>query len=160
MAHSFIFTKNLDIERSVAVPESVLELFMFFFIEVSKPQVKPNTKESTICEHYKIELFLEAYIGFMDAMLQEVSEYPQLKSWYLSMLSQLALRLDDFGGYIDNNYLNQVPELIAGYAPGSNPWSKPVEISLIKNLINDIYWVLNEQEYTPSGQFKWFEENI
>ena len=53
----FISTKNLEIERSVAVPESVLELFYVFFIEVAKPQVKPNTKESKICEHNNIELF-------------------------------------------------------------------------------------------------------
>ena len=53
-------------------------------------------------------------------MLQEVSEYPELKSWYLSILSKLALRLDNFDGYIDNKYLNQFPELTAGYAPGTN----------------------------------------
>ena len=112
--------------------------FYVFFIEVAKPQVKPNSKESKICEHYEIELFHEAYIGFLDAMLQEVSGYLQLKSWYLSMLSQLVLKLDDFSGYIDNNYLNQVPELLTGFAPGTNSSSKPVEISLIKNLINDL----------------------
>jgi hypothetical protein len=75
------------------------------------------------------------------------------------MLSQLELRIDEFGDYIDNYYLNQIPVLFIGYVPGF-VYREPVPASTLNDLINDIYWVLNEGGRTPSGQYKWFEENI
>jgi hypothetical protein len=159
MAHSYINAKkNSNTERAVAVPDGALHLFMYFFNEVSSQTFSPGSTGSAIYEHYKIEL-QEVHTSYIDLMLQEVSEAPQLKSWYLLMLAQLELRLNDFGEYIDNNYLNKIPELLIGYEPNIAVFSRPVGISVLKDLINDIYWVLNEGDYVPSGQYKWFEVN-
>ena len=159
MAHSYIYAKNsLNTERSVAIPDGALNLFMYFFNEVAKPKIRPNSNESKICEHYNIEL-MEVHTSYMDVLLQEISEDRHLKNWYLSMLTRLELRIVEFGEYIDNQYLNQTPELLVGYAPGV-VFPEPIPVSILKNLINDIYWVLNEGERIPSGQYKWFEENI
>lgn len=159
MAHSYISVENnSNIERRVAVPDGALDLFMYFFNEVAEPKVKPNIDESKVCEHYKIEL-LEKHSSYKDTLLQEIWGDKSLRDWYLSMLNQLELRIDEFGEYIDNQYLNQIPVLFIGYVPGF-VFREPVPVSTLNNLINDIYWVLNEGERIPSGLYKWFEENI
>jgi hypothetical protein len=159
MAHSYIYAEiGSGIERRVAVPDGALDLFMYFFNEVAESQIQPNSQEGEICEHYKIEL-LEKHSSFKEALLQEISQDEYLKDWYLSMLFLLESRIDSFGNCMDNQYLNQIPELLIGYVPGTI-FREPVPTSILKNLINDIYWVLNEGERTPSGQYKWFEENI
>jgi len=159
MAHSYISVENnSNIERRVAVPDGALDLFMYFFNEVAEPKVKPNSDEIKVCEHYKIEL-LEKHSSYKEVLLQEITEDKHLKDWYLLMLSQLESKIDEFGEYIDSQYLNQIPELLVGYVAGSI-FLEPVPTSTLKNLINDIYWVLNERERIPSGQYKWFEENV
>ncbi len=158
MGHSYIYAKiSSSTERNVGVPDGDLDLFMYFFNEVAEPKVKPNSDESKICQHYKIEL-LEKHSSYKEALLQDVSEDKSLRDWYLLMLSQLKSRIDEFGEYIDNQYLNQIPELFIGYLPWE--FRKPFPVSILNDLINDIYWVLNEGERTPSGQYRWFEENI
>jgi len=158
MAHSYIYAKNSLTERSVAIPDGSLHLFIYFFNEIAVPQVNPSSSERKICEHYKIEL-LEVHTSYIDIQLQEVSEDKPLKDWYILMLAQLTLRIQEFGEYIDNQYLNQIPELLIGYTK-SIVFTRPVEVSVLNNLINDIYWVLNEGECTPSGRYKWFENNL
>jgi hypothetical protein len=158
MAHSYIYAKksNSSTERRVAIPYGALHLFMYFFNEVVRSEVGLNNSE--ICEHYRIEL-LEVHTSYIDALLQEISENKPLCNWYLLMLSKLELRIEKFGEFIDNEYLNQIPELLVGYT-SSVVFLNPIPVSTLNNLINDIYWVLNEGERTPSGQYKWFEENI
>jgi hypothetical protein len=158
MAHSYIYAEiSSSAERRAAIPDGALNLFMYFFNNVAEPQVEPNSKQNYICDHYKIEI-LEVHTTYIDALLQEISEDKGLKDWYLLMLSQLELRIDKFGEYIDSQYLNQIPELLIGHAQGV-VFTEPIPTSILTNLINDIYWVLNERERTPSGQYKWFEEN-
>jgi hypothetical protein len=160
MGHSFINAKiNSNTERSVSVPDGVLHIFMYFFNEIAYRNVQPNSPESQVCEHYQLEL-AEVHSTWIEAMLQEISENTQLLYWYLSILSQLETKLDSFGEYIDNNYLNQIPELLVGCNPGQLVFTGPVEVAVIKDLINDIYWVLGEEGRTPSGNYVWFIEKI
>ena len=158
MAHSYIYTKNNETDRSVAIPDGALNLFIYFFNEIAKSKVAPNSNESKICEHYTIEL-LEVHTSYIDIQLQEISEDKYLKDWYLLMLAQLTLRIQEFGEYIENQYLNQIPELLIEHTQ-SVVFTRPVEVSVLNNLINDIYWVLNAGEHNPSGRYKWFEKNL
>ena len=155
MAHSFIYAENnRNTERSVKVLDSVLRIFMIFFNDISKQDTTANDIESKICKHYHVEL-LEYHTSFMDVMLQKVYDNPGLKSWYLSILLLMESRLDDLNEYIDNNYLNQLTQ-----SQGlDDNYPQPVKVFFVKNLINDIYWVLLERD-TPSGYYKWFETNI
>jgi len=150
MAHSFIYTVNSNTDRSVTIPDSALYIYMYFFNEVSQSYLKHNSRENEIFEQYEVEI-LEVHTSYMDAMLQEVYDDPELKSWYLSMLSLVDDRFDSFGEYIDHNYLNQIQK--------ADKYTRPIEVSLFKDLITDIYWVLRERE-SPSGRFKWFEEDV
>ncbi|HEY9001772.1 MAG TPA: hypothetical protein VIM89_10500 [Mucilaginibacter sp.] len=155
MAHSFIYVKNnRNTERTVGVWDSVLRTFMIFFNDISKRNATPNGIETEICGHYHMEL-LEWHTSFMEAMLQEVYDDSELKSWYLSILLLMESKLDDLNEYIDNNYLNQ---LIQSQGLDDN-YPQPVKVFFIKTLIYDIYWVLAERE-TPSNYYKWFEDNI
>jgi hypothetical protein len=138
MAHSYIYGKksNSSTERRVAIPDGALHLFMYFFNEVALAEVWLNNNESKICEHYKIEL-LEVHTSYIDALLQEISEDKPLCDWYLLMLSKLELRIKKFGEFIDNEYLNQIPELLVGYT-SSVVFLNPIPVSTINNLINDL----------------------
>jgi hypothetical protein len=138
MAHSYIYGKksNSSTERRVAIPDGALHLFMYFFNEVALAEVGLNNNESKICEHYKIEL-LEVHTSYIDALLQEISEDKPLCDWYLLMLSKLELRIKKFGEFIDNEYLNQIPELLVGYT-SSVVFLNPIPVSTINNLINDL----------------------
>ncbi|HZX59093.1 MAG TPA: hypothetical protein VFE54_10215, partial [Mucilaginibacter sp.] len=110
MAHSFIHAKiDSNTERSVKIPDGLLQLFMYFFCEVSKQSIKPNSVESKIYDHY--EIGVREYYGYRELMLEEISVNPLLRSWYLPLLNKVELLLKDFGGFIDNQYLNGIPEL-------------------------------------------------
>ena len=152
MAHSFIHAKNQNTERSVALPDSLLRIFIYFFNVVLKQQGSLSARENKIYKHYIIEL-IEVHTSYMDLLLEEISNNRQLKRWYLSILSQLELKLGDFDGYINHEYLNQVPELLIGYPPNTEVFTKPIPVLTLKNLINDICWVLNEDDRHKTRAF-------
>jgi hypothetical protein len=159
MAHSFVFAENQNTKRIVGFPDSLLRIFIYFFNSVLEEHESINSIQNEIYKHYRIEL-LEVHISDMDLLLGKVSGNKQLKSWYLSTLSRLELKLNEFGADINPEYLNQVPELLIGYPADSIVFNLPIPVLRLMNIINDIYWVLDEGEYMPSGQYIWFEENI
>ena len=155
MAHSFIYAKiDPTTERSVMIPEGLLHLFMYFFCEISKEGIGANGVESEIYNHYQIGI--REYYGYREIMLEKIADNPLLRSWYLPLLYKLELLIGDFGGYIDNRYLNSIPELIADYQPNEIVYTQPVPVQRIIDLINAIRWVLNEGEEKPPEYFKWF----
>jgi len=155
MAHSFIYAKiSPNTERLVKIPNGLLELFMYFFCEASKQSLGPNSIESEIYDSYQIGL--REYFGYREIMLEKISVNPLLRSWYLESLNEFELFLDNFGGYIDNQYLNSIPELLTGYEPNRIVYPQPVPVKPIIDLINAIRWVLNQGEIVPPESFKWF----
>jgi len=155
MAHSFIYAKiDSNTERSVKIHEGLLQLFMYFFCEVSKQDIRPNSIESKIYDHYQIGV--REYYGYREIMLEEISANPLLRSWYLPLLYKVELLLRDFGGYIDNEYLNSIPELLTDYQPNEIVYTQPVSVQPVIDLINAIRWVLNEDEIGPPECFRWF----
>jgi hypothetical protein len=150
MAHSYLSVKNSSTERTVSVTDSILRVFMYFFNEsVDENHLVDNQLE--ICRHYNLEL-AQVNTSFIDLKLQAIHENSTLVAWYTSVLARLAVSLESYNGLIDNNYLNELSKL----KKADIRYTRPIEVSRLKNLINDIHWLLCKTE-KPSGDFKWFE---
>ncbi len=127
---------------------------MYLFIEaINKSGLTQN--QLNIYNHYELEL-KQVNTSFIDFKLQEIYEDTELMSWYTLALDTLSSSLDSNGKAIDNNYLNEIKEL----KKNDSNYTRPIEIGKLKNLINDLYWVLGKENIYPSDDFKWFEKPI
>jgi hypothetical protein len=86
-------------------------------------------------------------------MLEDIYKDSSLKHWYFSILIKMNELLDSFGDTIDPGYLNCPPN-------EEGQFSNPVSVFWLKDLINDILWVLNKDEASPSNRFKFFEDDL
>lgn len=151
MAHSFLSVEDAGTERTICVTDSILRLFMYLFNEaINKNGLTYN--QLGIYNHYELEL-VQVNTSFINVKLQEVYQEDELMNWYTSMLYKLSTSLDSYGNAIDNNYLNEIGKL----KKDDNRYTRPIEVSKLKNLINDLHWVLGKENVYPSGDFKWFE---
>ncbi len=156
MAHSFIYAKHqTEFERNVKVHDSILQIFCHLFLKTVESKQIIGGGQTKISVHYKEQL--NEYIGFIDLMLNEIAETADLKAWFMAVLYELQITLNEFGDYIDNVYLNNVPQLIKGYSPDRHVFTEPYPVVILNSLLNDILWVLNEKP-NPSGVFKWSVE--
>lgn len=151
MAHTFLSVRNYASERTLAVTDSLLHLFIYFFNEkIIKDELEEMQLE--IYNHYYIEL-LQMNNSFIDLKLQEIFNSNNLRTWYLSNLSHLTSSIEFFGDFLDNNELNKIDRLKKEYA-------RPIKVIKLKNLINDINWLLCKENISPSAEFKWFENDF
>ena len=151
MAHSYISVNNSITERTICATDSILHVFMYFFSTVLKDR-KLNIKEQEIYNHYDLEL-VELHTSYINLKLNEIYGDDKLKSWYLLMLDEVKLLMNPYGEFIDNNYLNSLPKL-------NKEYSRPIPVEKLKNLINDLMWLLNKRNVYPSEDYKWMESPI
>ena len=151
MAHSYIYTKNSKTERTIAVTDSLLHVFMCFFNEsINKAEL--SKEQTEICNHYVYELDA-MNTSFIDLKLQEIYDNDQLLNWYSSTLLKLKSIIDPYGKAIDHGIINELPKL-------KKKFVRPLDTNRLKNLVNDIFWILNKENAIPSEDFNWFEDPL
>lgn len=151
MAHSFIFVKNAKTDKTIAVTDSLLHVFMYFFNE-SINMSELSEEEIEIRNHYAYEMDA-INTSFIDLKLQEVYDNNRLLLWYFIVLLKLNSLFNSFGGVIDHNTINELPNF-------KKKFVRPLDTNKLKNLVNDIFWLLNKENTIPSEDFKWFEEPL
>ena len=149
MAHSYISVNNLDTERTICATDSLLNVFMYFFMQKALDSELDHDGKK-IYEHYELEL-KELHISFIDLKLEEIYKNVKLKIWYSEVLNNLNVFVGSLGEQIDNNLLNGLPEL-------NKKYSKPIPTKKIKSLINDLKWLLCMENVFPSEEYNYWEE--
>ena len=151
MAHSFISVNISNTERTICVTDSILHLFMYFFnSEIRGHEL--SQKEQVIYDHYELEI-IEVHTSYIDLKLDEVSSSMELKKWYSSILDKLSFFIRSFGESIEESYLNGLSGL-------NKKFNKPIAVKKMSNLINDLLWLLSEENRCPSEEYKWMEMPI
>ncbi len=151
MAHSYTSVKRENIERILVVTDSTLHLFMYLFVETVNVY-ELDDSQLEIYNHYVYELD-QVNTSFIDLKLEAIYQDAKLNAWYISVLSNLESSLKVYKDFIDNNYLNKLSKLKMQYG-------RPIEVKKIRNLINDIRWLLYKENILPSHEFKWFEDSF
>lgn len=151
MAHSYLTVRNSFTERTICATDSILRIFLYFFGE-TVDRKKISIAKLEICNHYDLEL-AQVNASFIDLKLAEIHNSDELKTWYVDELLKVASSWDGYGEFIDNNYLNTISQIGKHY-------TRAIEINKLKNLINDLCWLLSKENSYPSDDFKWLEKII
>ncbi|RAK65239.1 hypothetical protein [Hymenobacter edaphi] len=151
MAHSFQFAQNANTERTIGATDSIQYVYMWFFNQAARA-TEPDAAAVALCRHYSSEV-ANRRTSCLDLRLGEVMQSASLRTWYLRNLAQMAVDFDDSGEAVDNDYLNAISELRTHYA-------RPIPTNKLKNLLNDIQWILAVPGSQPSDDFVWFEDAL
>jgi hypothetical protein len=147
MGHTFLSVSNDPPERMIAAPDSILEVFMYLWLE-SIDYAGLTAKQQQVYWHYWQEMPQENS-SCMDLWLEEIYANPSLTKWYLGTLVALKAELSRWVPKIDYELLN-----------GLNYWSKqytgPFPVIFLYYLINDLQWLFYQEGVRPSEHFKWF----
>ena len=147
--HTYLSVSDASSERTIAVPDSLLELLLYCWLEsVDYGTLTPAQRE--VVAHYAQELPRGNH-SFMDLQLAEIHATPSLTPWYLSTLTAVQRTLEALGPTIDHQFLHEL-------ARWPRQYEKPIAVSVLSDLLNDLRWLLHQQGVQPSGHFKWFAE--
>ncbi|MEN7550414.1 hypothetical protein AAG747_21020 [Rapidithrix thailandica] len=151
MAHSYISTKKGGYERTVCVTDSILHVFIYFFIVSSNDCPSRGVLKPTINSY--LEELSGNNISFMDLYLEEFIDEKSIRKSYLEVLGLMKRRIESYGESIQNEILNNLSEM-------KKVFNKPVPTKKIFDLINDVSWLLHKESVHPSDSFKWFEDKL
>lgn len=147
--HTLLSVRDDPGARMIAVTDSVLEVFMYLWLETFDPEFL-TAEQHAVYAHYQQEL-PQGNHSYMDLWLEEIYLNPSLTEWYLSTLATLRNTLSIWPPAIDHHFLN-----------GLNIWQRhyvsPFPVMIICHLINDLQWLFYQEGVRPSENFKWFAE--
>ncbi|AFM06192.1 hypothetical protein Fleli_3888 [Bernardetia litoralis DSM 6794] len=152
--HSYI-SNEIEIEkieRDLRVTDSMLELFMHFFNRVAKEQTKLTNEIEEITKHYDVEM-TGVSRSFIDLKIEEIYKDKLMLNEYLAILNETSHLLNyEFGEFVHPDYLNNTENY---YKEGNN-----ISVKRIISLINDLFWLMNIENYKVSNDFKWYETKL
>lgn len=143
MAHSYIYIKDKQQDRSLGSSDGTIYIYMYFMIKLLEGDFDFSVinLKNILIRSYKEQLAGE-YWSMVDIKIREVYEDEIILKQFLIKLSELEKELAVFGEYIDHNILNNAPEV-------NSEFTKPIPVQRILDFINNIRWVLRVDNVQP-----------
>jgi hypothetical protein len=143
MGHTFLSVSNDPPERMIAAPDSILEVFMYLWLESIDYAGLTAGVLALLAGNAPRKFVVHGLMAGRN--LRE----PQLNKVVPRHLVALKAELSRWVPKIDYELLN-----------GLNYWSKqytgPFPVIFLYYLINDLQWLFYQEGVRPSEHFKWF----